>query len=148
MNPSSLHPDEALRDYLQGRVSVDVGGAVMENVAVYSDWEKPNNGAPGDFIIVMLNGDVGGVGMDTPYAGGYLLVSLYCKLNEDGSVKKHRVSKILEQFDGLLEGLASGGYFFKYDAERFITPTTPNITAGYSITTLNLKWNTASNFNN
>lgn len=144
MKPSSIHPDVELRDFLQNRIVV---GSKSEKVAVYGDWERPTNGVPKDFIVIMLNGDVGGVGMDTPYANGYLMLSLYCKLNDDGSIKKNRIAKILAQFDELIENLNLAHYFYKYASPQFITPTTPNITSGYSITTLNLQWNTNSNFN-
>lgn len=144
MKPSSIHPDVELRDFLQGTI---IAGSKSEKVAVYGDWERPTNGVPADFIVIMLNGDVGGVGMDTPYADGYIMLSLYCKLNDDGSVKKSRIDNILSQFDDTIENLNTTHYFYKYASPQFITPTTPNITSGYSVTTLNLKWNTNSSFN-
>lgn len=141
-NPSLLHPDVALRDYLTGRVLVG-----ETPVPVYGDWEKPTNRFDTDFIAIYLNGDPDGVGMDTPFARGNLMVSLYCKMNDDGTVKKNRIDKIMAQFDTLVEGLCTGDYHYAYDTERFITPTTPNQSSGYSLTTLNLKWTTTSNFN-
>lgn len=147
MHPSSIQPDVELRDFLQGQIEVGLPGGGTASVVVYGDWERPTNEAPDDFIVIFLNGDVGGVGMDTPYAEGYLMVSLYSKLNDDGSVKKQRIRKILEQFDDAVERKATDHYFFHYDSDRFITPTTPNITSGYSVTTLNMRWNTNSNFN-
>ena len=144
---SSIQPDVELRDFLQGQISVGVSGGGSRTVTVYGDWEKPTNGAPDDFLVIFLNGDVGGYGMQAPYAEGYLMVSLYSKLNDDGSVKKNRVEKILAQFDDLIEKKITTNYFYKYAAQRFITPTTPNITSGYSVTTLNLMWHTTSNFN-
>ena len=74
------------------------------------------------------------------------MVSLYSKLNDDGSVKKNRVSKLLKQFDDLIERKITTNYFYQYAPQRFITPTTPNITSGYSVTTLNLQWHTTNNF--
>lgn len=142
---SSIHPDEELRDFLRGKIRVGLAGGGSQMVTVYGDWERPTNDVPSDFIVVMLNGDIGGVGMDTHYAEGYLMVSLYCKMNDDGSVKKQRVDKILAQFDELVEKLLTEHYFYKYTSPRFITPTTPNITSGYSITTLNLYWHTRNN---
>jgi hypothetical protein len=142
IQPSSLNPDVELAEALSGQISVGT-----TPVKVYSDWERPTNGLPADFITVYMNGDIGGVGMDTPYANGYLMVSLYCKMNDDGSVKKNRVKNILKQFDTLLEKKLTDNYHFEYDAERFITPTTPNQSSGYSITTLNLRWTTTSNIN-
>lgn len=147
ITPSSIHPDEELRDFLQNKIRVGLAGGGTKKVTVYGDWERPTNDVPSDFLVVMLNGDIGGVGMDTPYAEGYIMVSLYCKMNDDGSVKKQRVTKILAQFDQLVESLLTEHYFFRYASPQFITPTTPNVTSGYSVTTLNLRWTTNSNFN-
>lgn len=143
--PSSISPDEELRDFLQGQIHVGLAGGGSQAVTVYGDWERPTNGIPDDFIVIFLNGDVAGVGMDTPYADGYIMVSLYCKLNDDGSAKKNRIKKLLAQFEELVECRLTEHFFFKYDAERFITPTTPNVTSGYSVTNLNLRWHTRNN---
>lgn len=142
MLPSSIQPDIELRNFLQNKIRVGLSGGGTQKITVYGDWEKPTNDLPNDFLSIYLNGDVGGIGMDADYAEGYIMVSLYCKMNDDGTVKKNRVSKILAQFDGLIKGLCTENYFFKYVSERFITPTTPNITSGYSVTTLNLFWHT------
>lgn len=146
MKPSVIAPDVALRTYLQGKVHIGSGQNAPE-VEIYSDWERPTNQLPEDFIVVYMNGDPMGVSMDTPFAKGYLMVSLYCKMNNDGSVKKNRIDKILAQIDELVEKRVAGDYFFEYDAMRFITPTSPNQTSGYSITTLNLRWSTTPSFN-
>lgn len=143
MHPSSISPDTALRDFL--RTALDADSSALP-VTVYGDWERPTNGLPTDFIVVYMNGDVEGVGMDTPFAKGYIMVGLYCKMNDDGSVKKNRIKSILERIDTLIEKCATGGYHFEYDPQRFITPTTPNQTSGYSVTNLNLRWTTTSEF--
>lgn len=143
--PSSIEPDVELRDYLTGQITVG-DGASAQDVKVYADWERPTNELPTDFVVIYINGDVEGVAMDMPFAKGYLMVSLYCKLNDNGSVKKNRVQKILERFDALVEKAITAHYHFEYDASRFITPTTPNQTSGYSVTSLNLRWTTTSNF--
>ena len=143
--PSSIQPDVELRDFLHGQIRVGLAGGGSRMVTVYGDWERPTNDIPDDFLIIYMNGDVGGVGMDTPYADGFIMVSLYSKMNNDGSVKKSRIQKILAQFDELVERCLTEHYFFRYSPQRFITPTTPNITSGYSITTLNLVWHTRNN---
>ena len=148
MHPSSIQPDVELRDYLRGQnISVGNPGGGTTEITIYGDWERPTNDVPSDFVVIFLNGDIGGVGMDTAFARGYLMVSLYSKLNNDGSVKKSRVRKILEQFDTIIEKQLTENYFYEYAAPRFITPTTPNVTSGYSVTTLNLVWHTRNNFN-
>lgn len=145
MKPSTIHPDQELRDALSGRITVG-SGAAASPLTVFADWERPTNELPTDFIVIFINGDIEGVGMDTPFARGYIMVSLYCKLNNDGSVKANRVQKILDQFDDIVEGLLTENFHYEYDAQRFITPTAPNQTSGYSVTTLNLRWTTTSNF--
>lgn len=163
---SAIEPDVELKDFLTGKIKVGEGASATE-VKVYSDWERPTNELPDDFIVIYINGDIEGVGMDTPFARGYIMVSLYCKLNDDGSVKKNRVKKLLGQFDELFiyvpdpdnpenpdnerlqryKPVITDTCHFEYDADRFITPTTPNQSSGYSVTTLNLRWTTTSNFN-
>lgn len=142
IHPSSIQPDVELQSALVGQIKVGT-----QEVEVYSDWERPTNGLPTDFLTIYLNGDIGGVGMDTLFARGNIMVSLYCKLNDDGSVKKNRIKKILDQFETLLEKKITENYYFEYDSPQFITPTTPNQSSGYSITTLNLLWHTTNNFN-
>lgn len=148
IKPSSIEPDVELRDAITGHVVVDTGGEVMKPVAVYGDWERPTNELPDDFLTVFINGEPGGVGMDTQYAKGFIAVSLYCKLNPDGTIKKNRIKRILTQFDEIIEKKLTTNYFFEYDKDRFITPTTPNSSSGYSVTTLNLKWHTATKQSN
>lgn len=147
MKPSSIEPDVELRNLLKEEISVGLPGGGTQKVAVYGDWERPTNDVPTDFLVIFINGDIEGVGMDTDYASGYLMVSLYCKMNDDGSVKKNRINKILAQFEKRIQKCITENYFFEYDSDRFITPTTPNQTSGYSITNLNLRWHTTNNFN-
>lgn len=145
--PSSIHPDVELRNVLQGQVSVGLPGGGSATVPVYGDWERPTNGVEDDFIVVMLNGGFSGVGMNANFAQGGIMVVLYSKLNDDGSVKKNRVEKILAQFETLVNDMSTENYYYKYNPQQFITPTTPNITSGYSVTSLNIDWHTTNNFN-
>lgn len=165
IKPSSIEPDVELRDVLQAlNIYVETVNGSQEKVDIYGDWERPTNELPADFIVVYKNGTIGGVGMDVDYASGYIMVSLYSKMNDDGSVKKNRTKKLLSQIDEIFierikdpetnqetehyKNLVTDKYVYKYDAPRFITPTTPNQTSGYSVTTLNLMWHTRNNFNN
>lgn len=147
MHPSLIQPDAELRDLIQGNVVVGLPNGETEPVKVYRDWERPTNELPNDFIVIFINGMVSGVSSDTNFAKGYLMVSLYCKLNDDGSVKINRVQNILRQFDALVEKAITENYHYEYDMDQFITPTSPNQTSGYSVTTLNLRWHTNNNFN-
>lgn len=144
---STIHPDRELRDFLTGKIVVGKSRGGTAPVTVYSDWERPTNGLPADFLVIYMNGNVEGLGTNTNYASGYISVSLYCKMNSDGSVKANRIDKILEQFEKLVDKKKTKNFFFAYDTERYITPTAPNQSSGYSTTTLNLMWHTTQNFN-
>lgn len=144
---SSIHPDRELRDFLDGKVVVGKADGGAEKVVVYSDWERPTNGLPTDFIVIYINGNISGPGPKANYAEGAVAVSLYCKMNNDGSIKGQRIDRILEQFETLVHKRNTQNFFFYFEDERYITPTTPNQASGYSITTLNLLWHTNSNFN-
>lgn len=148
MNPSLIQPDAELRDYLAESIgiSVQTPDGVKQPITIYRDWERPTNTLPTDFIVIYINGEVEGVGVDTEFAKGYLMVSLYSKMNDDGSVKINRIQNILSQFDDIFDHLVTEHYHYEYDVDRFITPTSPNQTSGYSVTTLNLKWHTTNNF--
>ena len=146
-HPTDIEPDVALQQFLDGLVDVGLAEGGTTKVKVYSDWERPTNELPTDFITVYINGDVNGLGLKADYGKGNIMLSLYCKMNDDGSVKKNRIKKILHQIDDKVEKKVIGDYFFEYDKPRFITPTTPNQSSGYSITTLNLKWHTTESFN-
>lgn len=144
---STIHPDRELREFLADKIVVGKSGGGTEPVKVYSDWERPTNGLPNDFIVIYMNGNINGPGTKCNYVEGALAISLYCKMNNDGSIKANRIDKILAQFDELVDRKATENYYFYYEADRYITPTTPNQTSGYSITTLNLLWHTTNNFN-
>ena len=58
--PSSIQPDVELRDYLKNRITVGLAGGGSKKVTVYGDWEKPTNEVPDDFIVIYMNGSVGG----------------------------------------------------------------------------------------
>jgi hypothetical protein len=147
MHPSLIEPDAELCEYLQGKVHLGDSSS-SPAVTVYRDWGRPTNGLPTDFIVVFVNGDIEGLGSGIDFARGNLMVGLYSKMNDDGSVKINRIQKILQQFDTLIEGLCTDNYYFEYDMPQFITPTTPNQASGYSVTMLNLRWTTNQNFSN
>lgn len=143
-----VQPDIELASYLTNKITVGLAGGGTQKVKVYSDWERPTNELPDDFLVVFINGDIGGVGMAADFARGGIILNFYCKMNDDGSVKKKRVTKILSQlYENLPNGLKTENYIFEYIPNRFVTPTTPNQTSGYSVTSLNFNWHTINNFN-
>lgn len=147
IKPSSIQPERALRDFLSGKVVVGKSDGGTEPVTVYCDRDKPTNGLPADFISVLLNGPAMGIGRKVNYASGYIMLMLYCKMNDNGSAKSNRIEKILEQFDTLIDGAKCGDYIFRLEMGNLIMPTTLDQDTGYSRTILNVGWHTTKNFN-
>lgn len=141
-SPSTVRPDAALSEFLTGKVLVK-----DTEVSVYSDWQQPTTKVPDVFLTVYQNGSPETISHGVDYASGELCISLYCKLNSDGTVNITKVNRVLAQFDTLVDRKVVGGFYFEYDVQRFITPTTPNQATGYSITTLNMSWHTTNDFN-
>ena len=67
---------------------------------------------------------------------------VWCKTMADGRVKKNIVSQILTQAEQLIKGVSMQGYFFDISSDSVITPTTTNLTTGYSTTIINVEWHT------
>ena len=143
---STIHPDEELRDFLQGNITVGTSTGGTSLVKVFASAEVPTSNLPKDFISIRLNGSASTLGNDVKFASGYLMLELFCKMNDDGSAKTNRITNILTQFDALLDGATTENFCFHFDKDRFIMPTTTDQTSGYSTTILNLIWTTNIHF--
>ena len=146
LKPSIIHPDVELRDLLQGNIVVGQAGGGTALVKVYCNAEAPTSSLPNDFICIQQNGSASTLGTNIQFASGYLMLILYSKMNDDGSAKMNRINNILTQFDELLEGANTANYFYRFDSDRIIMPTTTDQSSGYSTTILNLRWTTNINF--
>lgn len=140
---SQVEPDAELRDFLQGRIIAQDGEGTESVVRVFRDGERPTNGAPTDFLEVVINGGVDVLGADIEYAEGFMMLALYTRLNDDGSVKHRRIKNILTQFDEIIDGAHTNNYFFKIEPDSYIMPPTQDLQSGYSATVLNLRWHTS-----
>lgn len=140
---SQIKPDAELRDFLQGQIIAVDGNAEQSEVKVYRDGERPTNGAPADFLEIIINGGVDVLGADIEYAEGFMMLALYTKLNDDGSVKHNRIDNILTQFDEIIDGAHTDHYFFKIVPDSYIMPPTQDLQSGYSATVLNVRWHTS-----
>lgn len=140
MKPSDITADIELAQIL--RTSVQVEGSA---ISVFADGSRPTEFNGDDFIDVVYNGQPEVITHDNKLGGGFILISLYCRLNQDGTIKKNRISKILEQMDTSLLHLAGTKYFYKLNLKTPVTPTTADWSSGYSVTRLNVKWRTKIN---
>lgn len=138
MKASQLKPDIELQGLLKGKISV----GSTEKVAIYTNGERSGAKTPDDFIDISYSGSLRFVDTPMSYIKGYLSVSLFVKLNPDGTTKTNRIAKILSQLDDLINRKASEHYYYEYMSEDFMTPTTAYTSIGYSMTTLALRWHT------
>lgn len=140
MNLSDLTPDTALAALLDGRIVVQTSATTSRVAKVYAQAEQPQTGLADEFISVFYNGVVRSLTKPIGIFRGNLALTLYCKSNSDGTAKRKRIASMVERCVELVNGKTSQGFFFELDPANVITPTTVNLTTGYSTTILNVKW--------
>lgn len=137
MKPSDITADTELAQILSTNVKVD-----GEFIAAFGAGARPTEFVGDDFIDIVYNGYPEIITHDGQLGGGLMLISLYCRLNQDGTIKKNRVNKILAQMDTALLRLTGTKYFYKLNLKTPVTPTTADWSSGFSLTRLNVKWRT------
>ena len=155
---SEITPDTVLAGMLDNAVIVTTSKTQNHSVRAYGDGETPNTISDDEFISIGWNGNVQSVtfpvniykgnlisfGLRTSQATGNLILSIYVKTQSDGRVKKHITAQIVERCVRLIDGKAKEGYCFTLNPSNVITPTTVNLTTGYSTKILNVEWHTTS----
>lgn len=142
MRPSEIRPDIALKELLEGNITLQRSKVEFADIRVYAQGERPNDGLDTEFVEILLNGIVRSVTKPIGVLRGGLALAIYVKAYDDGSVFQYRVDSIMEQIEEKVSNVTSGDYFFKINPDNIITPTTVNVTTGYSITILNIDWHT------
>ena len=129
---------------LDNAVIVTTSKTQNHSVRAYGDGETPNTIYDDEFISIGWNGNVQSVTFPVNIYKGNLILSIYVKTQSDGRVKKHITAQILERCVRLIDGKAKEGYCFTLNPSNVITPTTVNLTTGYSTKILNVEWHTTS----
>ena len=142
MRPSKIRPDLALKSILDKQILLQKSATESVEIKTYAQGEKPNTELDDEFIEIQFNGSIRSKTKPIGVLSGNLIVAIYVKSYEDGSVFQYRVDSILEQLEQKVSGLTVDGFFFSLNLDNIITPTTVNITSGYSATILNVKWHT------
>ena len=140
INIADVQPDAELKKMLDGRIVIHTSDTDTATLKVYQHDERPNTELPDDFIDIMINGIVSSLTHPLGVFKGSVAVSVYCRTNSNGSVKRYRVSEIISQLDGLIKYVKSGDFFFNLNPDNIITPTSINVNSGYSVTVLNVEW--------
>lgn len=141
---SEITPDTVLAGMLDNSVIVTTSKTQNHSVRAYGDGETPNTISDDEFISIGWNGNVQSVTFPVNIYEGNLTLSIYVKTQSDGRVKKHITAQIVERCVRLIDGKAKDGYCFTLNPSNVITPTTVNLTTGYSTKILNVEWHTTS----
>lgn len=142
MRPSEIRPDLALKTLLDGQIVLRKSATESVVIDVYAQGERPNTGLASEFVEILFNGAVRSLTKPIGVLRGNVVVSVYVKSYEDGSVFQYRVDSIMKQIEEKVSNSTSEGYYFEINPDNIITPTTTNIASGYSTTILNIEWHT------
>ena len=142
MRPSQIRPDLALKTLLDGQIVLRKSATESVVIDVYAQGERPNTGLASEFVEILFNGAVRSLTKPIGVLRGNVVVSVYVRSYEDGSVFQYRVDSIMKQIEEKVSSASSGDYFFEINPDNIITPTTTNIASGYSTTILNIEWHT------
>lgn len=144
MRLDELTPDVALASLLDGKIEVWTSDVSAHTIKCYADGKMPNKGLADEFMSLLWNGSVRSWTRPIGQYEGNLALTVYCKTQTDGTVKTQRVRQIIAQCRMLANGISADGFFFKIDPQQVITPTTANLTTGYSTTVINVEWRTTT----
>lgn len=139
-NIEDLAPDEALAKLLDKKVSVQTSATASHVIRAYDEGSRPNKGLGNEFIEITWNGGARSLTQPLGLYRGGLMLSVYVKTQDDGRAKKKLTKQIIAQCEKLVNNVSADGFFFKLDPNNVITPTTVNLTTGYSTTVLNVEW--------
>lgn len=147
MNPiADLNPDAVLAKLLDNKIKVRTSATASHTIRAYGDEERPNKNLADEFIDVEWNGGAQSLTEDPALFKGNLMLTIWCKAQTDGRAKKKLVKQIVSQVAPLVHRKVSQGFVFTFDPTNVITPTTTNLTTGYSTTILNVEWHVTDEF--
>ena len=142
MRPSEIRPDIALKKLLEGNLILQRSETDFVDVKVYAQGERPNDGLDSEFVEILLNGSIRSVTKPIGLLRSSIALVVYVKTYDDDSVFQYRVDALLKLIEEKVSNVVSGDYFFEINLDNIITPTTVNVTTGYSTTVLNIQWHT------
>ena len=142
MRPSEIRPDIALKKLLEGKIILQRSETEFADIKVYAQGERPNDRLDTEFVEILINGIVRSVTKPLGFLKGNLALAVYVKTYDDGSVFQYRLDHILKLIEERVSNIASEDYFFEINPDNIITPTTINVSTGYSTTILNIEWHT------
>lgn len=137
---ADITPDIVLAKLLDNKIKVQTSATQSHAIRAYDDESRPNKGVGDEWVDVEWNGVARSLTDDPALFRGNLLLTVWVKAQPDGRAKKKIVRQIVSQIAPLVHFAVAGGYVFRFDPSQVITPTTTNLTTGYSTTILNVEW--------
>lgn len=137
---ADITPDIVLAKLLDNKIKVQTSATQSHTIRTYDDESRPNKGVGDEWVDVEWNGVARSLTDDPALFRGNLLLTVWVKAQPDGRAKKKIVRQIVSQITPLVHLAVAGGYVFRFDPSQVITPTTTNLTTGYSTTILNVEW--------
>ena len=137
---ADITPDIVLAKLLDNKIKVQTSATQSHTIRTYDDESRPNKGVGDEWVDVEWNGVARSLTDDPALFRGNLLLTVWVKAQPDGRAKKKIVRQIVSQIAPLVHPAVAGGYVFRFDPSQVITPTTTNLTTGYSTTILNVEW--------
>lgn len=137
---ADIAPDIVLAKLLDNKIKVQTSATQSHAIRAYDDESRPNKGVGDEWVDVEWNGVARSLTDDPALFRGNLLLTVWVKAQPDGRAKKKIVRQIVSQIAPLVHLAVAGGYVFRFDPSQVITPTTTNLTTGYSTTILNVEW--------
>ena len=137
---ADIAPDIVLAKLLDNKIKVQTSATQSHTIRTYDDESRPNKGVGDEWVDVEWNGVARSLTDDPALFRGNLLLTVWVKAQPDGRAKKKIVCQIVSQIAPLVHLAVAGGYVFRFDPSQVITPTTTNLTTGYSTTILNVEW--------
>ena len=143
-----VRPDKALAKMLGGKLLISRSVTEQAALRVFSHAMQPVTFKEENYVTISFNGGINAKTTGFGYFDGYLVLLYYCKMHPDGTAREETIRYVLKQVQHYSHRqVAPEGYFYELDTANAITPSTINLTSGYSVTMLNIKWHTTDKFN-
>lgn len=142
MSIANINPDVVLAEVLSDNVIVNTTPTKTRTIKAYSANEQPNNKLPDEYISVYQNGIIQSVTKPIGVYRGNLALAIFVKTHSNGTIMHNRIRQIMEQCEAMVNEQSYNGIYYELDPANVITPTTTNISTGYSTTILNIEWHT------
>ena len=142
MSIATIYPDVVLAEVLNDNVIVKTSKTKSHTIKAFPANKQPNKDLPKEYLSVYQNGITESLTKPIGLYRGNLALAIFVETQSDGTAKTQIIRQIIEQCEAIVNCKAYSGFYYEFDPANVITPTTTNISTGYSTTILNVEWRT------